>query len=537
MLWTLQSYIFRELGKTFVLTAIGLVAVIGLGGGVMNMIELEGVTALQVLKIMGLILPVAATLTLPVSALYSATVTYGRLSADNELTACRSGGINIHLLFLPTMVISLLSALCSFMFINFMIPNMIRNLDRFVGDDIPRIIQQRLSTAERFSLRDKFVIYADTTELQKTDDGKPLLRLSGVAFTETEDDAWVRFGTARSVLIAFGERDGRPTLAADMSGIAVYDAERGGFAEVANQPLAEAVIPRGLPVKVKWLTLGGLLQYGRHPASFPSVEAEVERLRGAIARGLLFAYARKSFEQSGEVRLGDNRVTLSIISNRCSVDEERRPRYYDNLVITEKWADGLTRVVRADGATLDVNRSGTLDELTVELAAIGNVAIQDPRNGDTVIHRDREKFERVTLPADVVAGARSYTTDGLLDPRGKPLNLGKWIDERREKVIRGVAEIDREITGEFHARLAFSVSVFVLVILGAALGIVFRGAQVLVAFGISFVPSIFVISAIIMGKQLIDKPGMALAGIAVIWCGILLVALGDIFVMTKVVRR
>ena len=42
MLWTLQKYIFREMGKSFLLTAVGLIVVLGLGGGVMNMIELEG---------------------------------------------------------------------------------------------------------------------------------------------------------------------------------------------------------------------------------------------------------------------------------------------------------------------------------------------------------------------------------------------------------------------------------------------------------------------------------------------------------------
>jgi hypothetical protein len=244
MLWTLQTYIFREMGKTFLLTAIGLIAVIGLGGGVMNMIELDGIGALQLLKIVGLILPVAATLTLPIAALYAATVTYGRLSADNELVACRSGGINIHVLFLPTLVISLLSAASSFVFINFVIPNMIRNLDRFVGDDLPRIIKQQLSTAERFSLRDKFVIHADRTSLERTDDGKPVLRLSGVAFTEMDDGAWVRFGTARSILIAFGKRDGLPTLAADMYGISLYDAQRHGFADSEHQVVGESTIPR-----------------------------------------------------------------------------------------------------------------------------------------------------------------------------------------------------------------------------------------------------------------------------------------------------
>ena len=43
--WTIQRYIFREMSKAFVLAAIALTGVLGLGGGVMNMIKLGEVTA------------------------------------------------------------------------------------------------------------------------------------------------------------------------------------------------------------------------------------------------------------------------------------------------------------------------------------------------------------------------------------------------------------------------------------------------------------------------------------------------------------
>ena len=88
--WTLQRYIFREMGKTFVLTAIAMTAVLGLGGGVLNMIKLGEVTTAQLFRLMMLILPVAAALTLPVAALFSAASTYGRMSSDNEFVACRA---------------------------------------------------------------------------------------------------------------------------------------------------------------------------------------------------------------------------------------------------------------------------------------------------------------------------------------------------------------------------------------------------------------------------------------------------------------
>jgi len=539
MLWTLQSYISRELGKTFALTSVGLVAVIGLGGGVMNMIELEGVSALQMLKLMALILPVAGTLTLPIAALYSATVTYGRLSADNEFNACRSSGINIHVLFLPTVVISMVSAVFCFFFINFVIPSMVRNLDQFLEVDLPRLIQQRLATTNQFGIRDKVVIYADNTTLETSASGEPLLRLNGVAFTEMDEGAWMRFGTARSVVISFERENDKPAMNADMVGIRLYDASNGVFGESAHQSLG-GTIPRNLPVKIKWLTLGGLLEYRKTPESFPGIGSELDKLRGGIARALMFNDVAKRFPETGEITIRDDERTLTITSRLCrldKLDKERRPRFVEDVVITETRADGIVRTVRADAANFDVRRGQALADTVIDVEANGRVTIDDPRAGGSLLRRDREKFDPVRLPEAIIQQAESHTAEELLDPAGKPLRLSEWVDERREKIIQGVGGVAREITGELHARFAFSISVFVLVILGAALGIAFRGAHVLVAFGISFVPSVLLISLIIMGKQLIEKPGMTLPGIGVIWAGIALVALVDVFVLTRVVRR
>ena len=66
MIKTLQWYIFREMSKTFVLSTIGLTLVFALGGGVFNMIRIEGVSATQLARLLLFVLPVATTLTLPV---------------------------------------------------------------------------------------------------------------------------------------------------------------------------------------------------------------------------------------------------------------------------------------------------------------------------------------------------------------------------------------------------------------------------------------------------------------------------------------
>jgi len=47
---------------------------------------------------------------MPIAALFATTMVYGRLAADNELQACRAAGINIHCLFLSTVLLSVFVA-------------------------------------------------------------------------------------------------------------------------------------------------------------------------------------------------------------------------------------------------------------------------------------------------------------------------------------------------------------------------------------------------------------------------------------------
>jgi lipopolysaccharide export LptBFGC system permease protein LptF len=484
-------------------------------------------------------------LALPIAALYAATVTYGRLSADNEFVACRSGGINIHLLLLPTLVISLVSALCSFLFINFLIPGMIMNIDRFIGSDLARLIKQRLSSPRRLSLNaDRYRFYADRSELvvgEGMDDQATTseLRLEGAAFVEMDEGEWARIGTAESLDIQFQVDGADISAQAVMRQVSYYDAKAGSWSEHSSVPIDRVDVPQRIPLKVKWLNLGDLLYFGRQPTLFPKIEGQLNELRAAIARAVFYKQVVDQFRASGQVVFGDDWVRYVVRSGGLSLGaEDRRPLFQDEVTIEEIKADGSGRRVTSTQAAMLVDRSLDSGGAAVYLQADGDVSIVDSRQPELVLRRERERLDRVALDEAVIEEALRYTNDQLLDVASGSLGLGALIEKAREKLVVEVDEIRRDIIDTFQSRMAFSMSVFVLVILGAVLGILFRGAHVLTAFGISFVPSLFVVSTIIMGKQLVGSPGTSTtAGVVVIWSGILIVAGVDLFVMTRVLRR
>lgn len=76
-----------------------------------------------------------------------------------------------------------------------------------------------------------------------------------------------------------------------------------------------------------------------------------------------------------------------------------------------------------------------------------------------------------------------------------------------------------------------------LVVLGAALGVIVRGGQVLTAFGVSFIPALFVIVTIIMGRQLAEQPDKALIGLVIIWTGIAVAAAMNPVIIGRYMKR
>ena len=541
MHWTLQLYVFREMSKVFLLTAVGLMVVLGLGGGIMNMIELDQVTAWQMVKLMAFVLPVALALTLPIAALYSAATTYGRLSADNEFVACRSGGINILTLFAPSLVISLVSAAITFAFINFIIPGLIKNLNTLIRADLEQIVVRGLTKPGGFPLvGDRYRFFADRTTVQRDPDdpSSKWVQLDGVTFVETDGDNVVRSGSANAVVLSFDTARDAPTVAAVMYDGHLIDHRKGQSVELKEKHLFDPQpIPRRLRTKVKWLNLSELAYYRTRPDEWSRVRERVERVR-AIACGFSF-YDRiidEFVNNNRRVRLGDESVTFELRADEIRQDrEDGRIHFGGNVEVTGQSDRGRRRTT-GDRAVLIAEPGRDLTDARACIQVFDNVTLTDPADPGSTIRKQRVKLDAFRVDPALVAEMKAIPGDALLsDPELFDAGTDAARKQKRAAAERG--KLIRDINGVIHSRSAFSVSVFVLVILAAALGIIFRGSHVLTAFGVAFVPALFVIVTIVAGRQMAEKPGTAVAGLLMLWSGIVIVGGLDAWVLLRVLRR
>lgn len=527
--WTLQKYIFRETGKTFCLTALALTGVLGLGGGLRGMIELGEVTPGQLVRLLMLMLPVAAALTMPVAALFSAAATYGRLSADNEFVACRSSGINMHVLFLPAIVISLAAAIVTFVFSNFVIPGMVRNLETFVHADLGNLMRQRLNRPRGLTFGGRLRVSADENSVDASNPDRILIE--GIRFVEVDGEEWGRYGTARQAIVEFHDDDGHPSVSGLLRDLSIYDRNPPGFYEQAELLIPKQRVPFSLSSELKFLTLGELLHFWRYPGEWREVREKMDKLRLAVGRKVIVSDLWEQWRDTGSLVLEDgvSRITMraelgAILPGLAGIDFEK--------VTIEDRREEWVRHAEAARATIEVKSEGNLESGGLQIEAY-DVRISD---GSDWVQKPKQAFDMVAISRSVVEQILNTPDEVLLalpPTTGAPDALAK----RRTAAREARRDAVHKIAGTVHERMAFSLSVVVLVILGAALAIVFRGSHVMVAFGISFVPSLMIIIAIVMGKQMSYNAPTHVLGLMLIWGAIAIVVGLDYWILTRVLRR
>lgn len=126
MMYTLHSYVLREL--------LTLCAHAGGPDGrahhgrraVQRAMRYEGAKRRRRTGLLPMLIPIMVALAMPVAVIFATTMVYGRLAADNEFTACRAAGINVHKLFVGALLVSVFVAVFTLLFGDLVVPDVTR---------------------------------------------------------------------------------------------------------------------------------------------------------------------------------------------------------------------------------------------------------------------------------------------------------------------------------------------------------------------------------------------------------------------------
>jgi lipopolysaccharide export LptBFGC system permease protein LptF len=201
-----------------------------------------------------------------------------------------------------------------------------------------------------------------------------------------------------------------------------------------------------------------------------------------------------------------------------------------NAVI-EMTRQGLHSRYVVKRATLESVRSRSGTQAEVRIEAYGVQVFGEARTSPT-------QRERVTLgPWPIAVETQGEMSRSSIEELLRSEQLDETVKKRQREARNWLEGTYRRLVATLHERTAFTFSVLVLVVLGAGLGIVFRGAHAATAFGISFVPSLLVIILIVTGKQMAQNAGTFWLGLILMWSGIAAVGLLDWWTLTRWLRR
>ncbi len=544
-MFTLHLYLARELLKTFVMTGIALTLLIVMGGGVANLFRGEGVGADEMAKIFLFLTPVAVTLVLPVAALFSAAITYGRAAADNEILACRAVGINIHRLLLSAALLGVLVTTFTYWSWNFMIPNLSKQIKDLSRQDLLSIVKGEFDKAKHLSFG-KFRLMADNCSMLDPEDvsqdlpeGHQYLRLTGVSFIEVEDDEPIRYGTADETIIDFDNSESTPRVTVDLQSVRSFDSLRWQEYELKHQVLGPFSIPMPVRYRTKFENLERLRYYTRNPEAIPEVEDRLFGLKRDMLLHFLANDIKGTLANVPAYVLTSPKTRFEISALYSRTDQyDGRPELSQVTVIETRGAE--KRSMSANLAKFELKSSLDRHNPVIVVELSGQVEIKSLpfREGGRIVRKERESLDPVHVmdQPGLRDKIKAFDFLTLLDTDYQ-MALPKRQTHLRDKLIKRLAKFKAEVRGEIHFRASYSLCSIAVVLFGAILGIIVRGGQVLTAFGISCVPMVFVVVASIVGRNLADRPDYALLSVTVMWGSALFMYLVTGVVAMRILKR
>lgn len=534
---TLFSYIFKDLLRVFIMTAIALAAIMSFGG-LLRPLTKHGLDLSQVISMLIHLLPAMMTYSLPVAALFATTMVYGRLSADNEITAARAAGISYFSLSSPALLLGLVVAIVSLLFLCLIVPTFTLGVERVVYSNIARLVANNIERSHEFSFKDA-TIYADQAILP-TENKDPTLQIvkliAPTIITYTKPDPALdnlrpprEFYTAKEATAFIREHpDGKMTLEVKLDeGFSFprdFKYTSGMQIAIGSTTFGPLPIPSAIRENTKFMDIFELKRQAANPERSRSISELIEQFRTHDQKVAFVSTLSNELTASPEIKLDtgyqDAVLKRGNVLPRIDGDEvvleSSAPEDNRSIEYTEQ--DGNTITFSARAHELRISAEPDPEHATFKLSLkFRNVELQN-LDGNTL----RSTFPRelvVPMPESMHKMQSRSPADYL---QGTSLST-----PQRSTLLYRLTELNNNIQSEIHARVSFAMSCLILVAVGYCLGIMFRSGNFLSAFAVSVIPALLCVTLIVAGQHMaetvptvFDVTNRALRhGLLLIWAG------------------
>jgi lipopolysaccharide export LptBFGC system permease protein LptF len=547
---TLFYYVLKDLVRVFLLTAGALAGIMSFGGLLRPLTE-HGLNAGQVGQMLAYFMPAMMTYSLPIAALFATTTIYGRLAADNEITGMRAAGISHLSISTPAMVLGLLVAMVSLLFLCFIVPVFSLKVERVIYKNLAQLVAGEIQRTRQIRWADQ-TIYAQQAEVAPPEAGNPgqqVVTLSGV------------------MVVSYGKGDevkGRLRVPAEF-----YLASR-ATAVIRPDPrtdgyLVNVVLEGGssVPREISGARQGGLdaMSVGPFLIESPIKEAtkfmDIRRLHELYgdrtrSRRVQKALAQLARSEQSKALLREvsqdlaTRGRYRFDAGRDVFEVQRQGPAPPQLAGDELIVPGPVHLVEeSQGRVVETTeaqevrisaRPDSEQTMAVSLRVLGAT-----RQVGNEVFRRRDFIQPLTVPMSPTLRELSH------QPPAYFLSAGHVPSDDRASLQRVLIRLSNGIQSELHARASFAVSCFILVLVGCALGLMFRSGNFLSAFAISVVPALLCVTLIVTGQRMSEGiPSVVTAsfansqltgGLTLIWSGNAIVAVLAVVLLWRLQRQ
>ena len=488
----------------------------------------QGLEPLEAGMVFLYILPFPFAMSLPFGALLAASITYGRFAQDREMLACRASGISTPRLLLPAVGLGLIVTIITLVLGNFISPAMMKKAEDVGMQNLTKFVFNRIRTKGDLRVKNKFSLFAGGTD----EENNALLRVKlGRHRTYTdpvtgkEKRGFEAIYASRAYIdTRRDEKTGNHLISLELRDPVGPISTRLGTKVLQNEfsyDNYEFALPtQDRPMLYTWARLTKTLE---DPTLHTKIRGKIENFRREVAQARFIQrilHALQSGRPFTELKTDDE--TFTVWAPRVRADENTiyllgktlQPGVTDPVSVTIH-REGVAKRYRADQGKIVVRYSEMSQQVLVTIKLEGNVDV--PTYNETAsVKKPEWSRGGMTLPAD--AELDSATLADLFRYPQKYTQNKEVLARLQEDKDDTVVHILRKVVAEMHWRMAYGVSTILLVSLGAALGLIFRGGQLLTAFVISAIPAGAVILCFLMGRKLISNPdSSSTMGILLIW--------------------
>lgn len=564
MLLTLHSYILRELLKTFALATIALTVLLTMGGGLYSLLRFEGLEARDVPLLTPLLLPVMLAVSMGAAGLFAACMCYGRFAADNEFTACRAAGINVHRLMLAAFMVAVFVALIVLVAVNILIPQIVITIENYARNNLGVLAASRLESRTFLDLvgKEGGDWHLLTTEsVQRPSDDE--LRKKGfevdprIHYLLVERPRYLqrggqssleRFLSAEWGFCVFDARTNPIRMRVTVKNAHQYD-PAGGSAFLEELTIGPFEWSFGTKLRPSFVNLATLFSWLKQPWTSAPLRDQYEQFRSAIACLLFSRFAEESMGAGEMLELADDQNYTHELKAAGVTQEDQR------LILQ----DASVQMLRSDGVPLSryeapraelsaalprrqelLSRPGDGAEVDIRLrlTSTAHSAVREfpTRSAAEPRLHDSISFGNLRLPEIVAAAVRDIQPATLLNPHAA-LRLNQRLDADRAKLIERSLAVQYNILALVHWRFALAAAILISILIAATMGAAFKGAHALSAFALACVPAFAVALLTYFGKDVAQRPSTHTAGLWLMWGGLGGVALLEWLLLRVLVRR